>query len=78
MLDNWGANLQAEEDSAVANTPAMNAGSTAGIAADSGPTCTGLRRQLADLEEMVHGFEPIVSSSAISRPKRGPKAGLLP
>ena len=35
----------------------MNAGSTAGIAADSGPTCTGLRRQLADLEEMVHGFE---------------------
>ncbi len=57
ILDNWVANLQAEDDSAAANTPAMNAGSTAGIAADSGPTCTGLRRQLADLEEMVHGFE---------------------
>ena len=57
ILDKWVANIQAEEDSAAANTPAMNAGSTAGIAADSGPTCTGLRRQLADLEEMVHGFE---------------------
>lgn len=57
ILDKWVANIQAEEDSAAANTPAMNAGSTIGITADSGPTCTGLRRQLADLEEMVHGFE---------------------
>ena len=57
ILDKWVANIQAEEDSAAANTPAMNAGSTAGIAADNGPTCTGLRSQLADLEEMVHGFE---------------------
>lgn len=57
ILDKWVANIQAEEDSAAANTPAMNAGSTVGIAADNGPTCTGLRRQLADLEEMVHGFE---------------------
>lgn len=57
ILDKWVANIQAEEDSAAANTSAMNAGSTAGIAADSGPTCTGLRGQLADLEEMVHGFE---------------------
>lgn len=57
ILDKWVANIQAEEDSAAANTPAMNAGSTAGITADNGPTCTGLRRQLADLEEMVHGFE---------------------
>lgn len=52
ILDKWVANIQAEEDSAAANTPAMNAGSTAGITADNGPTCTGLRRQLADLEEM--------------------------
>jgi len=39
ILDKWVANIQAEEDSAAVNTPAMNAGSTAGIAADSGPTC---------------------------------------
>lgn len=57
ILDKWVANIQAEEDSAAANTPAMNAGSTAGITADNGPTCTGLRRQLAAIEEMVHGFE---------------------
>lgn len=57
ILDKWVANIQAEEDSTAANTPAMNAGSTAGIAADNGPTCASLRRQLADLEEMVHGFE---------------------
>lgn len=57
ILDKWVANIQAEEDSTAANTPAMNAGSTVGIAADNGPTCTDLRRQLADLEEMVHGFE---------------------
>ena len=57
ILDKWVANIQAEEDSAAANTSATNAGSTIGITADNGPTCTGLRRQLADLEEMVHGFE---------------------
>ena len=57
ILDKWVANIQAEEDSAAANTSAMHAGSTAGIAADNGPTRTDLRRQLADLEEMVHGFE---------------------
>ena len=57
ILDKWVANIQAEEDSAAANTSATNAGSTIGITADSGPICTGLRRQLADLEEMVHGFE---------------------
>jgi len=57
ILDKWVANIQAEEDSAAANTSAMNAGSTIGIMADNGPTYTGLRRQLADLEEMVHGFE---------------------
>lgn len=57
ILDKWVANIQAEEDSATANTSAMNAGSTIGITADNGPTYTGLRRQLADLEEMVHGFE---------------------
>lgn len=57
ILDKWVANIQAEEDSAAANTSAMNAGSTVGITADNGPTCTDLRRQLADLEEMVHGFE---------------------
>lgn len=57
ILDKWVTNIQAEEDSATANTSAMNAGSTIGITADNGPTYTGLRRQLADLEEMVHGFE---------------------
>lgn len=57
ILDKWVANIQAEEDSAAANASAMNAGSTIGITADNGPTYTGLRRQLADLEEMVHGFE---------------------
>ena len=57
ILDKWVANIQAEEDSTAANTSATNAGSTIGITADNGPTYTGLRRQLADLEEMVHGFE---------------------
>ena len=57
ILDKWVANIQAEEEAAAANTSAMNAGSTAGITADSGPACTGLREQLANLEEMVHGFE---------------------
>ena len=57
ILDKWVANIQAEEDSTAANTSATNVGSTIGITADNGPTCTGLRRQLADLEEMVHGFE---------------------
>ncbi len=57
ILDKWVANIQAEEDSAAANTSAMNAGSTIDIAADSDPTRTDLRRQLANLEEMVHGFE---------------------
>lgn len=57
ILDKWVANIQAEEDSAAANASAMNAGSTIGITADNGPTYTSLRRQLADLEEMVHGFE---------------------
>ena len=41
VLDKWVANIQAEEEA-----------TTAG-----GPADTGLREQLANLEEMVHGFE---------------------
>ena len=41
VLDKWVANIQAEEEAATAG----------------GPADTGLREQLANLEEMVHGFE---------------------
>ena len=41
ILDKWVANIQAEEEAATAG----------------GPADTGLREQLANLEEMVHGFE---------------------
>lgn len=41
ILDKWVANIQAEEEAATAG----------------GPAGTGLREQLANLEEMVHGFE---------------------
>lgn len=41
VLDKWVANIQAEEEAATAG----------------GPADTGLREQLVNLEEMVHGFE---------------------